>query len=79
MDGHGRRVLDIFPETLRQKTGLFVGGQEDMQELERALAGPADDPVVEEGNAEDQDEDEEGEVDGDEAAAAAAAAGAAAA
>ncbi|CAN0390583.1 unnamed protein product [Ectocarpus sp. 12 AP-2014] len=37
VDGHGERVLDIYPETLRQKTGLFLGGEEDILELERAL------------------------------------------
>lgn len=37
MDGHGRRVLDIRPERIRQKTGLFVGGEDDILELERAL------------------------------------------
>lgn len=37
VDGHGRRVLDIRPETLRQKTGLFMGGEDDILELERAL------------------------------------------
>lgn len=37
VDGHGKRVLDIYPETLRQKTGLFVGGKEDIEELQRAL------------------------------------------
>lgn len=39
VDGHGKRVLDIYPEALRQKTGLFVGGKDDMEELERALEG----------------------------------------
>lgn len=37
VDGHGKRVLDIYPETLRQKTGLFVGGKGDIDELEKAL------------------------------------------
>lgn len=37
VDGHGKRVLDIYPETLRQKTGLFVGGRDDIDELEEAL------------------------------------------
>lgn len=37
VDGHGRRVLDIRPETLRQKTGLFLGSEDDIAELEQAL------------------------------------------
>lgn len=37
VDGHGRRVLDIRPETLRQKTGLFLGSEDDVAELEQAL------------------------------------------
>lgn len=43
VDGHGRRVLDIRPETLRQKTGLFLGSEDDIAELERALEGGDDD------------------------------------
>ena len=39
VDGHGKRVLDIYPETLRQKTGLFLGGKGDVDELEKALEG----------------------------------------
>lgn len=39
VDGHGKRVLDIYPETLRQKTGLFLGGKGDIDELEKALEG----------------------------------------
>lgn len=39
VDGHGRRVLDIHPETLRQKTGLLMGSEDDILELERALEG----------------------------------------
>eukprot|EP00903_Cladosiphon_okamuranus_P010382 g9821.t1 len=41
VDGHGKRVLDIYPETLRQKTGLFLGGKRDIEELETALGGRA--------------------------------------
>lgn len=37
VDGHGRRVLDIRPESLRQKTGMFLGSEDDIAELERAL------------------------------------------
>eukprot|EP00904_Undaria_pinnatifida_P010273 jgi/Undpi1/6376/HiC_scaffold_20.g08857.m1 len=37
VDGHGRRVLDIRPETLRQKTGLLLGSEDDIAELEKAL------------------------------------------
>lgn len=42
MDGHGRRVLDIRPQRIRQKTGLFVGGEDDILELERAFQAEAD-------------------------------------
>lgn len=42
VDGHGRRVLDIRPETLRQKTGLFLGSEDDVTELERALEAGGD-------------------------------------
>lgn len=37
VDGHGRRVLDIRPETLRQKTGVYMGSEDDVLEVERAL------------------------------------------
>ncbi|CAM9861499.1 unnamed protein product [Ascophyllum nodosum] len=37
VDGHGLRVLDIHPQSIREKTGLFVGGEDDIRELERAV------------------------------------------
>lgn len=43
VDGHGRRVLDIRPESFRQKTGVFLGSEDDIAELERALEDGGDD------------------------------------
>lgn len=34
IDSHGRRVLDIRPDMLRQKTGVFLGSRGDVEELE---------------------------------------------
>lgn len=35
IDGRGHRVLDIKPDTLRQKTGVFLGSRGDVEELGR--------------------------------------------